>query len=226
MIVYMEKKSNLEPIKIDDQSFTTKRDIFVLYFLLFIILFGISYLARIDMDDKINKIDLKMDSLFYKIDSLSIGSLEENKNLRSKALKTGVKIPSSFTEKELETVYKECEKYSIPPKVIFKVIKAESNFNPKAVSKVGAKGYMQLMPKTYDAMLTELGLEDKNPVNNLKAGIYYISKLYKRFKDYGQDAWHLTIISYNYGPTKVLNDTDKFLSEEFRNHKYINKILN
>ena len=55
--------------------------------------------------------------------------------------------------------------------------KAESNFNPKAVSRAGAQGVMQLMPAT----AASLGVKDSfDPEQNIMGGAKYIADLLKR----------------------------------------------
>lgn len=80
-----------------------------------------------------------------------------------------------------ELIYDIAVRHSINPHLVAALIHVESSFNPKAVSRKGAMGLMQLLPAT----ARRFGLKSKkdllNPEKNIEAGIRYLSWLNKRF---------------------------------------------
>jgi len=69
-------------------------------------------------------------------------------------------------------------RHDIDPALVKAIIMAESGYNPNAISKRGAKGLMQLMPSTAEA----LGVEDVfNPEQNISGGVRYFKLLVNRF---------------------------------------------
>lgn len=76
------------------------------------------------------------------------------------------------------------------------IIKVESDYNPRAVSKKGAKGLMQIMPQTSKALKIN-NLFD--PWENIMGGAQYFRKLFNRFE--GQ--LPLALAAYNAGPAMV-----------------------
>jgi soluble lytic murein transglycosylase-like protein len=73
-----------------------------------------------------------------------------------------------------ELIAETAGKYGVDGDLVKAVVKAESNFNHKAISKKGAKGLMQLMPKT----ATNLGVNDCfQPDANIDGGIRHLSYL-------------------------------------------------
>ena len=92
----------------------------------------------------------------------------------------------------------------VDPMLVFALIKAESNFQPEAVSKSGAVGLMQLMPDTAAWIAGKTNLEyDKamlsQPQCNIQMGTWYLSYLLEEFN--GDIA--LAIVSYNAGYGRV-----------------------
>jgi soluble lytic murein transglycosylase-like protein len=75
-------------------------------------------------------------------------------------------------------IYEKSKKYDVDPALVAAVIEQESRFKPRARSHVGARGLMQLMPRTGRWM----GARDLyNPEQNVDAGVRYIKYLDKRF---------------------------------------------
>ena len=93
---------------------------------------------------------------------------------------------------QIETAARETE---LDSSVIAAVIRAESNGDPKAVSRAGAKGLMQLM----DTTAQDLNLKDPfDPGENIRAGSRYLKKMVDRFGDL-----KLALAAYNAGPGNV-----------------------
>ena len=87
--------------------------------------------------------------------------------------------------------------HGISPALVKAVIKAESGFDPNAVSPVGAIGLMQVMPET----ARRVGIHDPyDPQSNIRAGVRYLKQLLDQF----EDDESLALAAYNSGPAKVL----------------------
>jgi soluble lytic murein transglycosylase len=84
----------------------------------------------------------------------------------------------------------------IDPSLVKAVMKAESNFNPNAMSHKGAQGLMQLMPET--AKLMKVG-NPFDPEDNIRGGTKYLRYLGDTF---GGDL-DLVLAAYNAGPQRV-----------------------
>jgi soluble lytic murein transglycosylase-like protein len=96
-------------------------------------------------------------------------------------------------------IYEAARRHSINPQVVAALIRAESAGNPRAVSRKGARGLMQLMPATAQRFGTRKeSLFD--PKANLEAGIRYLSWLVEQFPgDLSK-----VLAAYNAGENAVL----------------------
>lgn len=93
-------------------------------------------------------------------------------------------------------IYSMAQKYGVDPDLIQQVVKAESGFNSKATSSVGAMGLMQLMPGT----AASYGVKDAyDPIQNLDGGTHFLKDLIDRF----QGNIPLSLAAYNAGPGAV-----------------------
>lgn len=86
-----------------------------------------------------------------------------------------------------DLTYKYAMAYHQDPYLLAAVMKAESNFNPRAVSEKGARGLMQIMPETGQSVAGELGYHDFSPDQlfvpeiNINIGAWYLSDLDNEF---------------------------------------------
>jgi len=108
------------------------------------------------------------------------------------------------------------EKYDLPPGLIRSVMRAESNFEVRAVSRAGAQGLMQLMPAT----ARELGVRDPFDIDqNIDGGARYLRRMLDRF---GGDLKR-ALSAYNAGPGKVERYNGEVPYRETRD--YVQKVL-
>ena len=94
-------------------------------------------------------------------------------------------------------ITKASEKYSVDPALIKAVIKAESNFNHRAVSKKGARGLMQLMPATASSLRVQ---DSFHPESNIEGGVRYLRYLLNYFSG----NLHLALAAYNAGENAAI----------------------
>jgi hypothetical protein len=96
-----------------------------------------------------------------------------------------------------DAVHQAATLYQIPEELVRAVIKVESDYDPRAVSRAGAQGLMQLMPATAERMQVKDILD---PRENIMGGVRYLRVLANTFNgDLG-----LTLAAYNAGEGAVI----------------------
>lgn len=107
-------------------------------------------------------------------------------------------------------------RHGVDPTLVEAVIRAESAFNPTAVSRTGARGLMQLMPKTAVA----LGVRDSfNPRENIEGGVRHLRYLLDRYP--GNVA--LAVAAYNAGERAV--DAHRGIPPYAETQQYVQRVL-
>lgn len=112
-----------------------------------------------------------------------------------------LRLPHAPSPSGVRPYVKEIEdaslRYGVPVRLVSAVIRAESGFNPRAVSRKGARGLMQLMPTT----ASMLGVRNSfDPGQNIDGGVRHLRGLIDRFPQ----SLSLAIAAYNAGERAVV----------------------
>ena len=104
-----------------------------------------------------------------------------------------------YPKKYSRIVSEQAKAYALEENLVYAVIRAESNFDPAAVSPVGARGLMQLMPETFEWMQTHVGGEyDEDalfdPAVNIRFGCALLRLLLNEYGDLS-----VALCAYNAG---------------------------
>ena len=120
------------------------------------------------------------------------------------------------SEKFDELISLASEIYGVSFPLLKAIIKAESDFDPFAVSKKGAAGLMQIMPENFKP----LGIRDPfDPWQNINAGARYFKQMFDRFKG----KLTLSLAAYNAGPTAV--DRYKTIPPYEETEEYVRRVM-
>jgi soluble lytic murein transglycosylase len=133
--------------------------------------------------------------------------------------------PRFYTPDDIDTydrIIKEASRrHGIDFCLVKAIIQAESSFNPRAVSKKGARGLMQIMPENFPA----LNIKDPfDPQQNIMGGTRYFRSLYDRY----QGKLALSLSAYNAGPTIVdryqrippIPETERYVEKVMRYYRH------
>jgi hypothetical protein len=88
-------------------------------------------------------------------------------------------------------------RYEIPPILVAAIVEAESEFNPRAVSRRGARGLMQLMPGTASSLQVS---DTFDPYENIEGGVRHLRRLMDRY----HGNLPVVLAAYNAGEQAVM----------------------
>jgi hypothetical protein len=110
------------------------------------------------------------------------------------APRSAAQLDSSVPYSQL--ISKAAAKYSLDAQLLARVVQAESDFNPRAISIKNAQGLMQLMPQTSSQLAVRNPFD---PAQSIDAGARYLRQLLDKFSGNVE----LALAAYNAGPDRV-----------------------
>ncbi len=154
--------------------------------------FSIRFDHRAQKDEQSRLYLTKDETSYLDIANAQIAELSEEK-----LPEPPVEVPKAPPKMDIPTaIASASDKHGIDADLLYSVIRAESGFNPRAVSNKGAQGLMQLMPDTAN----KLGVQDAFDTQaNVEAGTRYLRELLDRYHyDLAK-----ALAAYNAGPQRV-----------------------
>ena len=111
------------------------------------------------------------------------------------------------------------QRSNLDPNLIMALVTVESSWKPTAVSHSGARGLGQLMPMT----AARLGVNPRDPSQNLRGAATYLRSLINRFAGRGVDTMRYAIGAYNAGPLAV--ERFRGIPPYHETQRYVVKVL-
>jgi hypothetical protein len=133
-----------------------------------------------------------------------------------------VNVTASNTEPRLviqKLLVSEANRQGIDPALALAIAEVESNFNPRALSKVGAKGVMQIMPATAENVFGVPAEQLYDEKINIHLGVTFIKQLLTRYNQ------RLDIALSHYNGGSAVQGKNGQLSVIPATKKYVNKVL-
>ncbi len=133
-------------------------------------------------------------------------------------------LESAITDLYDHVISEASKKHGVSFSLLKALIKTESDFNPRAVSKAGAMGLMQIMPEN----IRRLKIKDPfDPKDNVMGGTRYLKQLIYRF----EGKLHLALAAYNAGPGVVekyqrippFKETENFVKQVMKYYSFFKK---
>ena len=116
----------------------------------------------------------------------------------------------------IDEILKLSVEFEVPVQLIYSIMRAETYYRDELSSNVGALGLMQIMPVTFEKISKFGGIKINDPMNpydSMKASVWYLSKLLKRF----DNNYAAAVAAYNAGPHRVSEWITRYKGSE----KYI-----
>jgi len=162
-------------------------------------MFDLEVSAKIARSGGLGLSDMMLKSLSEKLSDIGLAEQLFNNTMNANASDHSPQAKESLIKRIGQyhgLISEAAEKHGLPVHLIYGVIAQESSGNPYVVSRVGAKGLMQLM----DGTANELGVGDPfDPQENIFGGVAYLREQLQRFNGDVE----LALAAYNAGPHNV-----------------------